>query len=127
MIVISGFVIPGCGDFGKRLKRENFRAAYREATGEDFVKGSLNIQIDRIIPVKEDFRILGKDVAEAEDFQLEICLVGDIRAHRIRPYHPVTHTGGHGDDVIEICCSEEIPNATEGSPIAITMFRDDLI
>jgi CTP-dependent riboflavin kinase len=128
MIVISGHVVAGCGHFKERLKRANFRTAYLKATGEKFVKGTLNVEVDRIIPINEHFRILGKDVAESEDFLLEICRIGRIWAYRIRPHHPVTGKGGHGDNCIEIICSKVIPNvdATKRTPIAITLFRDDL-
>jgi CTP-dependent riboflavin kinase len=129
MIIIPGHVVPGNGHFKERLKRENFRAAYLKATGETFVKGTLNVEVNQCIPVKEHFRILGKDVAEPEDFLLEICRVGRIWAYRIRPYDHCTGGGGHGDNFIEIICSEVIPDAdaSKRSSIAITMFRDELI
>jgi hypothetical protein len=129
VVIIPGYVIPGCGDFQRRLLNEKFCVAFRKATGEDLVKGTLNVEVNRCIPVNEHFRILNKDLDEnpPQDLLFEICRIGRNWVYRIRPYNLCTGAGGHGDHIIEIGCSEEIPNATEGSPIEITMFRNDLI
>jgi hypothetical protein len=124
MIILKGRVIQGVQHFSTiRLSREEFRAAYRKATGEDLWKGTLNVQINRCIPVKEHFRIRGKDISEPEqDLLFEICRVNGIWAFRIRPYNLCTGAGGHGDNIFEIGCSEDI-STTE---VNIELFRDDV-
>ena len=126
MVILRGRVMQGIQDFSrKRLARENFRAAYRKATGEDLWKGTLNVEVNRCIPVREHFRIRGKDISEPEqDLLFEICRVNGIWAFRIRPYNLCTGAGGHGDNTFEIGCSTEIPNIT--TEVQIELFRDDI-
>jgi hypothetical protein len=99
-----------------------FPDAFLRATGERLVAGTLNIEIEGPLQIKEHFRI--PDVQDSEqDLLFEICQVGDIWAYRIRPCNRRTGGGGHGDQIIEITSSHRIPNAFEGSPIEISFFR----
>lgn len=112
MITLEGHVEDGCRHFQQRLKLEKFRAAFFKATGENLVKGTLNVKVDRCISIKEHFRIRGKDIDEPQqDLLFEICRINGIWAYRIRPLDLCTGAGGHGDDTLEIACSKEIPNA----------------
>lgn len=126
MIILRGRVIRGVKNFSRiRLARDNFCAAYRKGTGEDLWKGTLNVEINRCIPVKEHFRIRGKEISEPEQGLLfEICRVNGIWAFRIRPYNLCTGVGGHGDSTFEIGCSKENPSITTG--VQIALFRDDI-
>jgi CTP-dependent riboflavin kinase len=125
MVILYGPVKRGCGQWAERVSREHFQAAFFKATGEHPAKGkgTLNVKVTRCIRIKEHFRILGKEVGEDEDFLFEICRINDIWAYRVRPCHPVTGSGGHGDDILEIICSNEIPIRPE---MKITLLRDDI-
>jgi hypothetical protein len=124
MVILRGQVVQGWKHFSSlRLGRDEFRAAYRKATGGDLWKGTLNVQINQCIPVKEHFRIRGKDISEPEqDLLFEICRVNGIWGFRIRPYILCTGAGGHGDNIFEIGFSQDIV-ATE---VQIELFRDDI-
>src|SRR6266852_2802499 len=107
MVILNGRVEQGCKHFQQRLSREAFRAAYLKATGEQLHKGTLNVKVNGCIPVKEHFRIQGKDIGEpTQDLLFEICRVNQIWAYRIRPLDLYTGAGGHGDDTLEIGCSQ---------------------
>lgn len=126
MITLKGRVVPGHGHFGKRLQRENFRVACFRVTGEWFIKGTVNVEVGRCIQIKEDYRVLGNDVCEDEDFIFEKCLINGTPAYRVRPSHPRTGSGGHGDDTLEIISSQEIPNVATSTEVKITLMRDDI-
>jgi len=101
----------------------DFPEVFLRATGEKLLPGTLNVEIEKPLAVKEHFRM--PDVMDPEqDLLFEICRVGQIWAYRIRPWNRKTGAGGHGDHIIEITSSQEIPNAGEGSPIEISFFRD---
>lgn len=108
-MIVEGKVVQGLKHFRGRLNSPKFREAYRKATGEDLHKGTLNVLVDRDIPIRETRRIPGKDFDHHEDFLLEECRVNGIQAFRLRPYDPRDGSGGHGDNVLEIACSQEIP------------------
>jgi CTP-dependent riboflavin kinase len=125
MIAITGRVQKGVGDFRKRM--DKYPEVFRRATGESLFPGTLNVKVSTKIPVKEDFRILGRDINEPDqDLLFEICRINKIRAYRIRPYNLRTGKGGHGDDVIEIASAQRIPNAEEGALVEITFLRGEL-
>jgi hypothetical protein len=127
MVILKGHVVQGCGHFQQRLTRWDFCAAYRKATGEDLCKGTLNVEVNRCVPVKEHFRIRGTEISEPEqDLLFEMCRINGIWAYRIRPYDLCNGSGGHGDRTLEIACSREIPNATNGKGVQIELFRDDI-
>jgi hypothetical protein len=122
MITIRGRVWrKGSGDFSKRMIGSP--EAFYDATGEKLFPGTLNVEIEKPLAVKEHFRM--PDVMDREqDLLFEICRVGQIWAYRIRPWNRKTGGGGHGDHIIEITSSQEIPNAREGAPVEISFFRD---
>ncbi len=125
VILLTGRVVCGVGDSRKRIK--NFPDVFRRATGENLFPGTLNVKVSKNVPIREDFRILGNEINEPEqDLLFEECRIDGIRAYRIRPYHLKTGGGGHGDDTLEIACSEEIPNHEYGSMVEITLFREDI-
>jgi hypothetical protein len=107
----------------------NFPFAFRKATGEDHFKGTLNVELEnnRCIPIKEQFRIRGTDIDEpGQDLLFEVCRVSGMWAYRIRPYDLCTGSGGHGDNILEIACSQQIPNVSTGSQVQIELFRDEV-
>jgi len=123
---VKGKVVSGYGHFRERLKRENFRVACFKATGEWLIKGTVNVKVKRCIRIKEGFKVLGKDVCEEQDFLFEKCLINGTPAYRVRPSHPRTGSGGHGDDTLEIISSKEIPNVTLHAEVSISFLRDDI-
>ena len=131
MVIIKGRVVQGCGNFEKRLTRPDFRAAYRKATGEELCKGTLNVEVNKCIPVKEHFRIQSTEYDDPvhgpkQDLLFEICQINGLWAYRIRPYVLCTGAGGWGDHIIEIGCSQEIPDVPVGKEVQIALFRDDI-
>ncbi len=125
MITLKGHVVKGVRHFEKRMT--NFPEVFRRATGEQLFPGTLNVRVGRKIKIKEHFRIPGKEINEREqDLLFEICRINGIWAYRIRPYRPVDGSGGHGDDTLEIACSQEIPNVPPGTMVEVTLFRDDI-
>ena len=125
-MTITGQVQAGVGDFNKRMT-SNDDVFYR-ATNVKLVPGTINIKVDTEIPIKEDFRIFGKDIGEPEqDLLFEKCLANGIDAFRIRPCNLHTGKGGHGDNVIEVFSQHLIPNVQVGAIVKITFFRDDIV
>jgi hypothetical protein len=126
MLVLKGAVFQGVKHFKRRLERADFRDAFRNATGESLFKGTLNVRVGRCIPAKEHFRIQGKDFGEPEqDLLLEVCRINGLWAYRIRPYNLTTGAGGHGDSVLEIGCSQEIPHDPSGREgVEVLLFRN---
>jgi CTP-dependent riboflavin kinase len=132
MLILKGHVVQGCGHFRERLTRPDFCAAYRKATGEGIWGGTLNVEVNKCIPVKEHFRIRGTEYVDPipapnqQDLLFEVCRVNGIWAYRIRPYDVCTGAGGHGDHILEIGCSREIPGVAIGAEIRIELLRDDI-
>ncbi|MFZ0821914.1 MAG: hypothetical protein WAM91_17760 [Candidatus Acidiferrales bacterium] len=128
MIIVRGKVAQGCKHFTARLNQPKFCEAYRKATGEDLHKGTLDVKVDRCIPIKEHFRMRGKDFDHPhEDFLFEVCRINSIWAYRLRPYNLCKGDGGHGDNILEIACSQEIPHDPTGNKeVEIVLLRDDL-
>ena len=82
---------------------------------------------NKYIPVKEHFGIRGEDIDEpTQDLLFEICRINRIWAYRIRPFDLRSGLGGHGDDTLEIACSQEIPNVSTDAPVEIILLRDDI-
>lgn len=121
MISVRGNVRKGWGHFTQRMK--DFPEDFRRVTGEVLFPGTLNVEIETPLEVREHFRMRDKMDPE-QDLLFEICRVGQIWAYRIRPLNRKTGAGGHGDHIIEITSSRQIPNAREGDPVEITFFRD---
>ena len=124
MIVLKGQVEQGCKHFQRRIT--DYPEAFRKATGQTIVLGTLNVKVNRPIPIKEHFRIRGEEIHEPEDFLVEVCRINGIWAYRIRPYDHMTGGGGHGNDTLEIACSEVIPNVPTGAVVEIALLRDDI-
>ena len=109
------------GDFTKRMTE--WPEPFFRATGENLIPGTLNIEIEKDLPVNEHFRI--PDMLDLEqDLLFEVCRIGEIWAYRIRPRNRRTGEGGHSDRIIEITSSQKIPHNGEGTPIDISFFRD---
>jgi len=118
--VLEGHAVGGIGDFRKRMT--NFAEVFHKATGQELVKGTLNVDVGEKIPPKEHFRIAGTDIGEPEqDLLFEICRANGIWAYRIRPYNLRTGEGGHGDNILEIAASTMIPT---DAGVEIALFRD---
>jgi hypothetical protein len=131
MITVKGKVVSGFGHFRRRIT--DFPEAFQKATGEALFPGTLNVDIGTAIKIKEDRRILGKEIGEPfQDLLLERCTINGVPAWRIRPLSLDIRSGlpagdgGHGDHILEISCAQQIPNATCGSVVEITFFRNDL-
>jgi CTP-dependent riboflavin kinase len=119
--VLKGRVVGGMGHFRARMTK--FPEVFRRATGEDLVKGTLNVDVGRNISPKEHFRIRGTGIDEPEqDLLFEVCRINGIWAYRIRPHNLNTGEGGHGDNILEIACSQIIQ--TERG-VEISLFRDE--
>lgn len=115
----------GCGHF--KVRMEKYPKVFKQATGEELYPGTLNIIVSKQIPIKEDFRIKGEEINEqGQDLLFEKCQINGINAYRIRPFNLKTRLGGHGDHILEITCSQEIPHDGVGSVVEITLFRDDI-
>ena len=123
-IVVKGKVCSGYGHFKPRMTRND--EAFKNATGESLFPGTLNVDVGKPIPIKEDFRIRGAEIGESEDFIFEKCRINGIPAYRIRPFMPADGSGGHGDHILEISSAQKIPNVPPGAEVEILLFRDDL-
>lgn len=120
VIRIRGVVERGCGHFRTRIT--DFPEVFREATGESLYAGTLNVKIGTQVPIREHFRIQDP-VEPRQNLLFEVCRVNGLWAYRIRPCNINTNEGGHGDDTIEIACSQEVPNVGTGSTLEIDFFR----
>jgi CTP-dependent riboflavin kinase len=99
---------------------------FERATGERLYPGTLNVNVGERIPIKEHFRIRGTELNELEqDLLFEVCRINQIWSYRIRPFHLVTGEGGHGDHILEIACSQKIPNDSPGTEVEIALFPRD--
>jgi hypothetical protein len=132
MTTLRGTVVSGFRHFTRRMTE--FPEAFRKAAGEDLYPGTINIDVGKPIAIREHRRIIGSEIGEPfQDLLLEPCAINGISAWRIRPLVldaraglPVGE-GGHGDHILEISCAVKIPDASPGSQIEITFFRDDIV
>jgi hypothetical protein len=125
MKCIRGTVVSGLRHFQRRITQ--FPEVFKRATGEDLFKGTLNVRVAKQIKIREHFKIRGSEINEPEqDLLFEICRINKRWAYRIRPCNVTTGSGGHGDETLEIACSEPIPNASQGSEVEVELFRDDI-
>lgn len=109
------------------MRMMTFPQVFRQATGEDLVPGTLNVKVDRMVRVKEDFRIRGLDIGEPDqDLVFERCLINGIPSYRIRPVNLRHGGGGHGDDIIEVSSPRRIEPNRVGTIVEVTFFRDAL-
>lgn len=98
-----------------------FTDLFTEATGERLYPGTLNVRVEDALQIREHFRIRDP-IDENQDLLFEVCRVNGQWAYRIRPLDR-SGGGGHGDDTIEIACSQEVPNSGLGSAVEIEFFR----
>ena|SRR5665213_3078440 len=124
MLKLVGMVCSadsGLKDFTRRMER--YPEVFERATGERLYVGTLNVDVGAPVPIREDFRIAGSEIGEPnQDLVFERCLVNGLPAYRIRPMD-ANGGGGHGDHVLEISCSQRIPNVEPGSQVEIELFR----
>ena len=122
MIFLTGKVIPGFGHFVPRVTK--FSQAFKNANGQNLIPDTLNVKMEGEIPIREHFRIRGTEIGEPEqDLLFEVCRANGIWAYRIRPYNLRTRGGGHGDNTLEIACSQKIPYVR--GLVEIALFRDN--
>lgn len=122
MLILKGRVQPGVGHFRKRMT--NYSYVCERSTGEKLFPGTINVKIDEELQVLEHFRVRGADIGEPEqDLLFEICRINGKWAYRIRPYDLKNGGGGHGDDVLEIACSEKLTGIQDGSSVEVALFR----
>ncbi len=127
MIILKGRVCrdgdgAGCKHFSRRMTE--YADVFLKATGELLIPGTLNVDVGRDVPVKEHFRIHGREINELEDFQFEVCRINGNWAYRIRPLN-TAGGGGRGDCIIEIACSKMIPDVPPGTVVEIALFPRD--
>jgi len=121
---VRGTIQSGVKHFTTRMT--TYSKVFEETTGEKLFPGTLNVKIAEMLPIKEHFRIAGKDIGEPEqDLPFEVCRVNGKWAYRIRPLNVKTGGGGHGDDTIEIVCREQIKGCglKDGDTVELEFFR----
>jgi CTP-dependent riboflavin kinase len=122
MLFVKGELIDGLRHFRKRMA--DYPEVFTAATGERLFPGTLNIRVGAPISPVEHFRIRGTQIAEPEqDLLFEVCRVNDIWAYRIRPWNLLTHSGGHGDHILEIAAHVELRPSLQGKEITVGLFR----
>jgi CTP-dependent riboflavin kinase len=124
VIVLKGQVCregdgAGCKDFSRRMTQS--ADAFMRATGELLFPGTLNVNVGASIPIREHFRIHGKEINHHEELQFEVCRINGIWAYRVRPLD-ANGGGGHGDHILEIVCSKKLPDVNPGTEVAISLF-----
>jgi hypothetical protein len=107
MTRICGSVQTGYGHFKVRINK--FPEIFREATGEWLYPGTLNIKVEKPVQIQEHFSVTDP-FDPKQKLLLEVCRANGFWAYGIRPFNMETGEGGHGDDTIEIACSEKIPH-----------------
>lgn len=100
---------------------------FERAVGEPLFPGTLNVDIQRPLRIREDFRIPGSAIGEpGQDLLFERCLVAGYRAYRIRPYQLRGGGGGHGDHILEIASAMELRPLLVGreGAVEVEFYRD---
>ena len=117
MTEIKGMVVVGVGHFGARMRL--YPEAFEDAAGEALHPGTINVRVDREIPLTPslaDSKISGADIDEPDqDLLFKRCRINGYAAHRIRPWRPADGLGGHGDDILEIACSRRLEGLGTGA------------
>lgn len=122
MLLLKGELVDGVRHFQTRMTR--YPEVFAAATGERLFPGTLNIRVGAPILPVEHFRIRGTEIGEPEqDLLFEVCRVNNIWAYRIRPRNLLTHSGGHGDHILEIAASVELRPSLTGKEITVALFR----
>ena len=118
---VSGKVVHGIGAWRPRIER--YPEVFLAGTGQRLFPGTLNVQLESPLPIREEFRIRGVEIGEPEqDMLFERCLINGIPAFRLRPYQPATGAGGHGDHILEIVSAQELRPLLAGSDSVIVDF-----
>ena len=130
MRIVSGTVDKkeGYGHFAQRLR--DFPREFQKATGEVLVGGTLNVKLDRKIPIREHFRMPDPWKTEHQVLLFEVCRVLGMWAYRVRPLKlDGSGAGGHGDDTLEIMCSKWITkngsDLQHGDTIEVEFFGEE--
>lgn len=122
MLEVKGQLFDGLRHFTRRMTE--FPEIFQAATGERLFPGTLNVRVGQRIPPVEHFRIKGSEIGEPEqDLLFEVCRINGVWAYRIRPWNLLDHSGGHGDDVLEIAASVELRPLLAGKEITVGLFR----
>lgn len=102
-----------------------FPDAFEQVVGHALHPGTINVKVDKCVPIVEEFRIPGTRIGEpGQDLLFESCRINGIAAFRIRPYILESGAGGHGDDTLEISSKCWIPNVGLGAEVEIELFRE---
>src|SRR5688500_8592776 len=102
-----------------------YPAIFEAATGQQLYPGTLNVKLVEKVTVKEHFRIVGASIGEPDqDLLFEICRLNGKWAYRVRPLNLKDGSGGHGDNVIEIACSEHLKGTglKDGDSVEVEFF-----
>jgi CTP-dependent riboflavin kinase len=104
---VLGRVVPGMGAWRPRMER--FPEVFLAHTGQRLFPGTLNVLLEAPLPIRAEFRIPGSAIGEPEqDMLFERCMIEGIDAFRLRPFQLADGSGGHGDHILEIVCSQEL-------------------
>ena len=122
MIILEGKVQPGSRHWSARIPKN--LAAFQKATGENLYPGTVNVKVGSCVPIREHFRIFGSEIEESEDFLFEVCRINGLWAYRVRPLNSVG-TGGAGDSVLEITCTQKIASVEDGAKVSVELFRNE--
>jgi CTP-dependent riboflavin kinase len=121
-MILKGQVVRGVGHFRGRMT--TFADVFERYTGEKLFAGTLNVDVGRAIPVREDFRIPGKEIGEPhQDLIFEHCRINGTDAFRIRPCD-ANGNGGHGDHILEIASAKQLSNVEEGTTVNLEFSRE---
>lgn len=126
-VVLDGRVERGVGQASRRMASSP--EIYERAFGERLFPGTLNVRVERRVPLREHFRIFGIEEKNdpTQDLLVEVCLLDEIIAYRICPWRLESGLGGHGDYVIELACPQKMANMTYGSRVTVSLFWDDAV
>lgn len=69
-------MLAGAKHFSRRLTE--YPEVFERATGEHLFPGTVNVNAGELTPVKEHFRIHGKEINEPEEFLFEVCRINGI-------------------------------------------------
>jgi CTP-dependent riboflavin kinase len=119
-MVVKGRVIKGCNHFEGRMSRHS--EAFEKTVGHPLHAGTINVEIDEAIEIREDLRLKGEEISWYEDFIFERCKINGRDGYRIRPIDK-NGDGGHGDNVLEISCAEWVPDVGDGADVVVELFR----
>lgn len=104
-----------------------FGDAFRAATGEYLYPGTLNVKLQRAIPIQPQFRIRADQTGElGQELLFEICRVNRLWAYRMvrirkRSGRPVRPNG-----LFEIVCAQKFPGILPGCKVVVELLRDDI-